>query len=414
MTDRPDKPKTLIMNPILKFLIGLLAVAAIGVAAMTIKGAPGSSGAARGKLQEKAEQALAANEGAHASVIMDGQKAILTGAADNAEARQTLIDSVSASAGPGGLFAGGVTAVDASRLVVSAPVPRAAPFTFIAEREGDVVSFSGNVPNQETRDSIFRLAENLFPDSEISGVLEIAEGAPVTAESWLNAAAASLRALSHLRKGVAQAHDDDFFVSGEAEDETRAAAARTLLTDLPDGLNGAVEIAIRKPPASIEEIISLAEEEAAPAAPAFRAEEAAQPEAIETQPETEEATEDDCAERLQNAINERRIGFTSARADIDNRSRDQLRIIAGIFSECPASIRLAITGHTDSSGNAARNRQLSGYRADAVRAFLVSVGAPASRITARGVGSSEPLVSNRTPEGRERNRRIEIEVVAEQ
>ena len=402
------------MNAILKFFIGLLAVAAIGVAATTMKTAPGSSRSGSAALQEKAEQALTGDDRVRASVIMDGQKAIITGAAPDDAARQALIDRVAASSGPGGLVAGGVTAVDATRLIVSAPAPRAEPFIFIAEREGGVVSLSGHVPDQETRDSIYRLAPGLFPETEISGVLEIADGAPVSAQSWLNAAASSLRALSHLRKGVAEANDEDFSITGEAEDETRAAAARTLLTDLPDGLKGSADIVIRKPPASIEDIISLAEEETLVEAPTEIA--PGQPETVEAEIEAEQAAppEDDCATRLQSTITARRIGFTSARADIDNPSRNQLRNVARLFSECPASVRLAITGHTDSSGNAARNRQLSGYRADAVRAFLVSVGAPANRITARGAGSSEPIASNRTPEGRERNRRIDIEVITQE
>lgn len=119
---------------------------------------------------------------------------------------------------------------------------------------------------------------------------------------------------------------------------------------------------------------------------------------------------DACAERIQAAADRRRIGFSSARADIDNASRAQLREIAALLAECP-QIELRVTGHTDASGNAARNMQLSGYRADAVRAFLASVGAPSDRISVRGAGSAEPLVSNETPEGREQNRRIEIEAI---
>lgn len=118
----------------------------------------------------------------------------------------------------------------------------------------------------------------------------------------------------------------------------------------------------------------------------------------------------ECAERIQAAADRRRIGFSSARADIDNASRAQLREIAALLAECP-QVELRVTGHTDASGNAARNMQLSGYRADAVRAFLASVGAPPDRISTRGAGSAEPLVSNETPEGREQNRRIEIEAV---
>ena len=226
-----------------------------------------------------------------------------------------------------------------------------------------------------------------------------------------------MRALSHLRKGVAEASDGVFALTGEAQDEALAAAARSLMQDFPAGLEGDAEITIRRPPSTIEDIISQAEEEAVAtesASPAVEQQtEAAADEEAEAGDETQTtAAEDDCADRIGDILSARRIGFNSARADIDNRSREQLREIAALLADCPG-VRLAITGHTDSSGNASRNRQLSGYRADAVRAFLISVGAPANRISARGVGSSEPIASNATPAGREQNRRIEMEVIGE-
>ncbi|WP_375210616.1 OmpA family protein [Hyphococcus sp.] len=410
------------MNAVLKFFLGLLAVALLGVAAMTVEGTPGSADSAREKLLEKAQDALAAEKAGWAAVRLDGQKAVLTGEAPSEEARASLIAAVATAGGPGGLLSGGVTAVDASGLIVSPPLPRADPFIFIAEREGGVLSFSGAVPDQTTRDAIYRLATDLFPEAEISGALEIAAGAPASPERWLEAAAASLRALSHLRKGVAEASDGVFALTGEAQDEARAAAARSLMQDFPAGLEGDAEITIRRPPSTIEDIISQAEEEAVAtesASPAVEQQpEAAADEEAEAGDETQTtaaddaAPEDDCADRIGDILSARRIGFNSARADIDNRSREQLREIAALLADCPG-VRLEVTGHTDSSGNTSRNRQLSGYRADAVRAFLISVGAPANRISARGVGSSEPIASNATPAGREQNRRIEMEVIGE-
>lgn len=402
------------MNALLKFSIGLTAVAVIAVAATQIRQMPGSAPQARAKLQEKTREALNASNAGWASVAMDGQKAIISGAAPDKELRKAIITKIATAEGPGGLISGGVTAVDANRLTIRPPLPVADPFIFIAEREGGLISLSGHVPDQKTRDAIYRLASNLFPGAEISGQLDIASGAPATPDAWLNATSASLRGLSHLRKGAVQASDGAFELTGEAEDETRADAARTLLSDFPEGLRGGASIVIRKPPSSIADIISQAEEEAispdteAPNSATDIAD--AESEADAPIDDGKTVPKTDCAQRLTAAIDARRIGFTSARADIDNPSRDQLRRIAEIFSDCP-SVRLAVTGHTDSSGNAARNRQLSGYRADAVRAFLVSVGAPGARITARGVGSSDPVTSNATPAGRERNRRIEIDVI---
>lgn len=69
------------------------------------------------------------------------------------------------------------------------------------------------------------------------------------------------------------------------------------------------------------------------------------------------------------------------------------------------------TGHTDWTGTEAYNLKLSMRRANSVKAFLVSKGVPADRIFTEGKGESKPVASNRTSEGRAKNRRVEVEVV---
>jgi OmpA-OmpF porin, OOP family len=68
-------------------------------------------------------------------------------------------------------------------------------------------------------------------------------------------------------------------------------------------------------------------------------------------------------------------------------------------------------GHTDSIGSDAYNRKLSLRRANAVKAYLVSKGIEANRISTEGKGESQPIADNKTKEGRAKNRRVEIEVV---
>jgi OOP family OmpA-OmpF porin len=68
-------------------------------------------------------------------------------------------------------------------------------------------------------------------------------------------------------------------------------------------------------------------------------------------------------------------------------------------------------GHTDSIGSAAYNQKLSVRRAEAVKAYLVSKGIDSKRVYTEGKGKTQPVASNKTAEGRAKNRRVEIEVV---
>jgi OOP family OmpA-OmpF porin len=68
-------------------------------------------------------------------------------------------------------------------------------------------------------------------------------------------------------------------------------------------------------------------------------------------------------------------------------------------------------GHTDWIGTAEYNLKLSQRRAAAVKAYLVSKGVDANRITTEGKGKANPIADNRTAAGRAKNRRVEIEIV---
>ena len=88
-------------------------------------------------------------------------------------------------------------------------------------------------------------------------------------------------------------------------------------------------------------------------------------------------------------------------------AREKLAKISGIVLAHPG-LMLQIEGHTDSVGTDEFNQQLSERRAGSVRDFLADQGVPGSSITARGFGKTQPVASNDTPEGRQRNRRVEI------
>jgi outer membrane protein OmpA-like peptidoglycan-associated protein len=73
-----------------------------------------------------------------------------------------------------------------------------------------------------------------------------------------------------------------------------------------------------------------------------------------------------------------------------------------------ADLKLSIDGHTDSTGTAERNRELSKQRADAVRAALVAKGIDGARLATQGFGPDKPLADNDSDAGRAKNRRVEL------
>ncbi|GHV55427.1 membrane protein [Deltaproteobacteria bacterium] len=98
------------------------------------------------------------------------------------------------------------------------------------------------------------------------------------------------------------------------------------------------------------------------------------------------------------------FGFDSAA--ITNDSAVVLDEVAKILAKSPRSVE--ITGHTCSIGSADYNLGLSNRRAEAVKSYLVKKGVPASSITAKGYGLTQPKFDNSKEEGRRLNRRAEI------
>jgi outer membrane protein OmpA-like peptidoglycan-associated protein len=90
-------------------------------------------------------------------------------------------------------------------------------------------------------------------------------------------------------------------------------------------------------------------------------------------------------------------------------AREKLAKVSGILLAHPG-LTMQIEGHTDSVGGDAFNVRLSEQRANSVRDFLGEQGVSPSSITAQGFGKAEPVATNDTPEGRQRNRRVEIVV----
>jgi len=90
--------------------------------------------------------------------------------------------------------------------------------------------------------------------------------------------------------------------------------------------------------------------------------------------------------------------------------KSKLDDLAAKVKDINLEVVIAI-GHTDSIGSDAYNQKLSVRRAESVKAYLVSKGVEPNRIYTEGKGEKQPVASNKTKDGRQKNRRVEIEII---
>ena len=91
------------------------------------------------------------------------------------------------------------------------------------------------------------------------------------------------------------------------------------------------------------------------------------------------------------------------------KSFEILDAVAGAMASHAEIEGIEVGGHTDNTGNADKNQKLSEKRAAACVDYLVQKkGIAASRLTSKGYGQDKPIADNKTPNGREKNRRVEF------
>ena len=107
------------------------------------------------------------------------------------------------------------------------------------------------------------------------------------------------------------------------------------------------------------------------------------------------------------------IEFETGKATIKKKSYPLLDQIANIFIENSNYI-IEVQGHTDNTGKAELNQELSEKRANAVRDYLIAQGVDFQRLTAVGYGPDQPIADNSTKAGRAKNRRVEFKISFEE
>ena len=106
-----------------------------------------------------------------------------------------------------------------------------------------------------------------------------------------------------------------------------------------------------------------------------------------------------------------KVFFATGRDRVLRRSSPVLAAVADVLTANPEVLRIRVEGHTDDVGDGDRNLDLSQRRAESVLRELVKLGVDAGRLEAVGYGEARPVDTNRTDDGRERNRRVEFTIL---
>jgi outer membrane protein OmpA-like peptidoglycan-associated protein len=105
------------------------------------------------------------------------------------------------------------------------------------------------------------------------------------------------------------------------------------------------------------------------------------------------------------------VQFEVDSANLVENSKSLLNEVADAMKQHPEVTKVQIEGHTDSTASHRHNQKLSEQRAAAVKAYLVSKGVDASRMTTKGFGQDKPVADNKTEEGRFKNRRVDFVII---
>lgn len=358
----------------------LLGVGALGAAIAMLLGIFGPHDASVWRLprvlQARAESVLLTSEFPGIEVKAEGQHLKLRGVVEDERDIAAVQRLVLTSSGAGGAWAGGVTSVDASNLVVG---PMAAPYAWSASREQGRVTLSGPVPSPGAQQELRAVAMLAFPDAQIVNQTRVAGGAPSPA--FTRVAASAMAALSGLRVGEVRIVDRQIAVIGDGEqaavDRLRAALGR-----VPAPFRVRLAVTVDGLDVEHPELQGINLTIGGPGA----------------------------CERAFGRLMERNvINFASGSAAIDPSSRDVLDALASVALRCDR-YSIEVAGHTDNEGARDMNMDLSARRAEAVASYLASQGVARSRLNARGYGPDRPRRGNDTPEGQAANRRIEFNV----
>jgi OOP family OmpA-OmpF porin len=252
---------------------------------------------------------------------------------------------------------------------VTANDVKAPPYIFQAYKDpvALTLTLSGYVPDESAHAAIAQAAALKFFSEKVVDNLKTSLGAPY---GFSAAVTSALGALSRLSTGTLVVSDREVKLSGDALYDGAAAQIRAGLgKDFPAGFEFKPDISVKPAAAPVDATV--------------------------------------CQQLFSDLLGKGKIRFQTARATLDPNSTGLLDHLIETALRCPTA-NIEVAGHTDGDGEDGFNQALSQQRAQAVVDYLVKAGLPASRFTAVGYGSTQPVAGNDTDEGKAQNRRIEF------
>jgi len=246
---------------------------------------------------------------------------------------------------------------------------KAPPYIFQAYKDPVAVTLTltGYVPDNNVHTALAAAAGRKFFSEKVVDNLKVSIGAP---PGFAAAVMPALGALSRLSTGTLVVSDREVKLSGDAFYDAAAVAIRAGLgKDFPQGWQLKADISVKPAAAPVDATV--------------------------------------CQQLFAELLGRGKIQFESGRASINPDSAGLLDRLIETALRCPTA-NIEIAGHTDADGEDAFNQALSEKRAQAVADYLVKAGLPADRFTAIGYGSSQPVASNDSDEGKAQNRRIDF------
>jgi OOP family OmpA-OmpF porin len=248
---------------------------------------------------------------------------------------------------------------------------KAPPYVFQAYKDPVAVTLTltGYVPDNSVHGAIVAAAGRKFFNEKVVDNLKDSVGAPA---GFAGAVVPALGALSRLSTGTLVVSDREVNLSGDSFYETAPAQIRgNLIRDFPQGWQLKADISVKPAAAPVDATV--------------------------------------CQQLFSELLAKGTIRFESGRSTLDPDSSGLLDRLVETALRCPTT-NVEIAGHTDTDGENASNQALSERRAQAVVDYLVKAGLPAGRFTAMGYGSTQPVATNETDQGKAQNRRIEFSV----